>query len=373
MMTAANPYPHRDRPRLCGGDLGLFLSEIRNIGIALLRGLHFLSENSDRVGSCHQTGQSPSVWIKKPGHKGCCPGDRCKFPLDGTDDFHMKRSIFIPVFILFFIFSALLPSHVFAAGWFSPRTSSISLPANIVVPGNADVGAVLWTSTREESKLLDGTFAENSTIWGSVSNGTLAPGFTDVYETNIPGLGVRWWAIWRARNFPSGVTTPITSPGTHNAGATGWQLNDSHMQTIWIELIKTGPIQSGKLSVGTLVTSKFNCAQGGCRDWQVTVAGQSSISAGPTCSVSTPAIPVSMGNIATTTFTGMGATSPPRPFTITLACSGGAGYYDQFLCHADGRVSPRQYLHHVVAHFCVDRIRARYSYSQRGCRARLWA
>ncbi|WP_210691550.1 hypothetical protein, partial [Pseudomonas chlororaphis] len=101
-MTAANPYPHRDRPRLCEGDLGLFLYEIRNIGIALLRGLHFLSENSDRVGSCHQTGQSPSVWIKKPGHKGCCPGDRCKFPLDGTDDFHMKRSIFIPVFILFF-------------------------------------------------------------------------------------------------------------------------------------------------------------------------------------------------------------------------------------------------------------------------------
>ncbi|SFP34431.1 Pilin (type 1 fimbria component protein) [Pseudomonas sp. NFPP07] len=236
----------------------------------------------------------------------------------------MKRNIFISIFILFFIFSAFVPSYVFAAGWFRPTASAISLPTSLVVPGNAVVGSILWTSSPVTSQLRDGAVLDdNNTIWASVNNGTLAPGFTDVFQTNISGLGIKWWGTWKARNFPGGLTMPIVDPSTFSPGPTGWKNGDTYPQTIWVELIKIGPIEKGTLSVQTTTTMRFNCQLGGCQNWGVSVSNTSTVLAGPTCTVSTPAIPVSMGNIATTIFTGMGTTSPPRPFTITLACSGG--------------------------------------------------
>lgn len=236
----------------------------------------------------------------------------------------MPRNICISTAFLVFALSIFTPTQASASGWFSPRTSSIALPAKVIIPGNADIGSALWKSTSVTSQLSDRAVVnETDTIWASVNNGTLAPGFTDVYQTNISGLGIRWWGTWKARNFPGGTTLPITGPGTHNAGPTGWRNGDVYPQTVWMELIKTGPIQTGTLSVITTTTMKFNCSLGGCQNWDVNISGTSSILAGPTCTVSAPVIPVSLGYIATTTFRGVGTTSPSRTFSITLSCSGG--------------------------------------------------
>ncbi|AUG41532.1 fimbrial protein [Pseudomonas chlororaphis] len=236
----------------------------------------------------------------------------------------MPFNAYISTTILILTLLLFTPTQASAAGWFNPMTSSITLPASITVPGNAEVGSVLWTSTPVVSQLQDRAVArETDTIWATVSNGELASGFTDVYQTDISGLGVKWWGKWKARNFSGGTTLPITDPSTNNAGPTGWQNSDSYPQTVWLELIKTGPIQKGTLSVKTTTTTKFNCSLGDCKNWDVTVLSTSTILAGPTCTVSTPVIPVSLGHVATTTFKGVGTTSTPRPFTITLSCSGG--------------------------------------------------
>jgi hypothetical protein len=139
---------------------------------------------------------------------------------------------------------------------FTPAASIIKLPESINVPaGNIMNGSVLWESPMVKSTLdttsysvLSGPYSE---IWPQIMNPTTLDG--DIYSTSLRGIGVRWRATWKARNFPNGKTMSITTQ-SNNAGATGWLRNDVHEQTIWMQLIKTGAVQSGTFSVSSYVS-----------------------------------------------------------------------------------------------------------------------
>ncbi len=243
---------------------------------------------------------------------------------------HMKRLAFFTGFAA----AAAMSMDALAGGEFSPMTSSITLPTQITVAGNLPAGSTLWKSPVVTLSLsaapLAGTTESgkdisSSEIHGRIQGASKAPGYKDVYSTNVAGLGVRWSGTWRAPNFPGGITMPITTPNENTAGAAGWTwFSPSRAQDVWIELVKTGDIAGGLLANQAMnAYLQFQCAYT-CTAGTVKLAGSTQVVTGPSCSVANTAIPVALGSVFARRFTGVGSTSTPQPFEITLNCRGGA-------------------------------------------------
>lgn len=184
-------------------------------------------------------------------------------------------------------------------------------------------GSVLWESPMVKSTLDTISYSvlsgPSSEIWPKIMNPTTLDG--DIYSTSLRGIGVRWRATWKARNFPNGKTMSITTT-SNNAGATGWQKDDVHEQTIWMQLIKTGAVQSGTFSVSSYATAQFDC-NSLCNNWTVKATGSTVVRTGASCRVKTSNIAVNLQRINRSLFNGIGATSAPQPFDLELICTGG--------------------------------------------------
>lgn len=221
--------------------------------------------------------------------------------------------------------------NAFSGGIFSPSTSSISIPTGITVPGNSPAGSILWKSAPISLNLSARQFgSENlvdigrAEIFANIQSATKTPGYSDVYSTNVSGLGVRWWATWRAPNFLSGSTMPITTNAENNPGAAGWRwTDDARAQDVWIELVKTGSIAGGQLSNLTMnAVLQFHC--GTCTSGTVSLTGSTRVVVGPSCTVANSALSVPMGAVPISRFTGVHSTSDPQRFDIMLNCRDGA-------------------------------------------------
>lgn len=124
----------------------------------------------------------------------------------------------------------------FAASTWSPAYGEINLPSFLSVPRDTPIGATIWTSHAIRSELTSPDSNPKTQIWADVQNGPLVSGFSDIYQTSTPGIGVRLMGEWRARNYPGGKIMPITNPTRHNPGDTGWVPGDRYPQRIWIDL-----------------------------------------------------------------------------------------------------------------------------------------
>ena len=244
--------------------------------------------------------------------------------------FSSKFTSFFRVCLVFLISlaAAAMTTNALAGGIFTPSTSSISLPTQITVPENAANGSVLWKSAVTTSNLsavnpgFDIAFAE---LHANIRSGTKATGYSNVYNTNIPGLGIRWWATWRGPNFAGGKTMSITSPLENNAGALGWTtVTSTYTQDIWVELVKIGNISNGRLSPSAInAYLQFQCSPS-CTAATISLTGSTTVMVGPSCTVASSAISVPMGAVPVLRFTGVRSTSVPHSFDITLDCKGGA-------------------------------------------------
>lgn len=208
-----------------------------------------------------------------------------------------------------------------ARGLFTPANSAIQLPAELTATGETAIGSTLWKSGEVHSTLTnreeDPNVISEAVIFGHLKNNTPLAG--DISATNIRGIGVRWKATWRANNFPYGKTMSITNPAENSAGAAGYSGSSRYVQTIWLELVKTGPIQNGNLSVTNWVEASFFCYYAACRTWQVTASGTTRVSAAPVCSAS-PSIHVPMPPWI---LGGDSVASRTAHFKIVLSCAGG--------------------------------------------------
>lgn len=212
-----------------------------------------------------------------------------------------------------------------AYGYFTPSSSVIQLPASIPVANNTANGSIIWKSNVVKSDLRHdgaggGGIVENySKIFARVMNATASN--KDIYATNLPGVGVRWKATWTAPDFPSGSTMSITRPEENASTYTGRLGNNAYVQTIWIELVKTGDISTGNLSIGTSVSVDFFCYLR-CNSWDVRTSGNPTVSSTPVCSATSepPNVPM-----PTWILGGDHVASQTAGFNIVLSCIGGGG------------------------------------------------
>ncbi|MFM0730242.1 fimbrial protein [Paraburkholderia sediminicola] len=158
----------------------------------------------------------------------------------------------------------------------------------------------------------------------------LAPGFTDVYQTNIAGLGIRFTFNSTDCGISNQVlangSTRLNCPFTGPLGGPATPLN----LTVTSTLIVTGTISPGASNLSTIpaIGLTFRTSDGGSSSW-----GKSPIYSGSatgtlthaTCSVSQADIRVPLATADTRAFAGgAGTVFAPTPFSLTFACSAGA-------------------------------------------------
>ncbi len=208
-----------------------------------------------------------------------------------------------------FVLLHLLPNESHAAICTTPYDFKLQGPTSINFDPSLAVGATLWsglvpaTATTGGGQCSGGTF---SILFRGV--GTPA-GY--IYPSGIDGIGYRvrmstsmcymgWW--------PGSCSSQLWAPGvaTHS---------------LLVELVKTGPISGG----GTL-TGKFAEWMADGVELYLSYSWVGSVVVrpiNPTCSVTTPSVPVPLGSIPASRFSGVGSTSASQGFNIALQCSGG--------------------------------------------------
>ncbi|HGV9339744.1 fimbrial protein [Enterobacter hormaechei] len=181
---------------------------------------------------------------------------------------------------------------------------------NIAVQRDTPVGSVIATATTgayNGGNTIAGcteawTFRQELTKWQTLS----AQG-NGVYNTNVPGVGIRMTS-------PSGKVLPYDLPINAN---TYVNINGDGIKA---ELIKTGDITGGTLDTGMLarasVVNQFYIAN-------VTLNGNNTITS-ESCTVTTPTVNVPMDDHEKSEFSGVGSTTDWVNFDIGLTCDVGA-------------------------------------------------
>ncbi|MFP3501840.1 fimbrial protein [Burkholderia sp. SIMBA_062] len=149
-----------------------------------------------------------------------------------------------------------------------------------------------------------------------ISGGKLVPGYTNTYETGIPGIGIQFRAaipgIANTQIAPFRESTTGTSE-TFNAGVT---------------LVVTGPVGSGSVAGSTLPTMTWRAAQGTDRiSYVLRVSGTLTVT-GTTCAVRNASLKVSMPQIKGSALSQVGSTGGDQSFSIDLdRCAQGLKVY----------------------------------------------
>jgi type 1 fimbria pilin len=201
------------------------------------------------------------------------------------------------------------------------------------VPQAASTGATVTTLAADPFQpncyFSNGSTSTLATLYIDLSTtAALAPGFTDVYQTNIAGLGIRY-AFNSTSCAANNVTLPnglvrLTCPFS---GAINVTLYAD--VSVTSSLIVTGPMGAGAstLSVVPTVGITYATSESGSR-W-----GKGPLYTGSatgtlikaTCSVTQPAVSVLLPTADTRAFSaGVGAVAAPQGFSLSFSCTTGA-------------------------------------------------
>jgi type 1 fimbria pilin len=230
----------------------------------------------------------------------------------------------------------------------SPVTYSVAAPATINVSDATPVGTVLSSATAFPSQ--SGTYATcmgtagstyNYTIGGTVQRFTGSTGISNVYATNIPGIGIRitYLTAFSSTGYLSYTATNSSTVGDGGAGTGGEVINTTF--SVKIEWIKTSTIVgNGAITPGQVGVGQFN----GTTVANIVLAGSTNIVApsGPTCAINASSTQtVNLGDHAAASFTGVGSMTPPTGFNINFDCSGGTSGMSRsvYLTMTDATVS----------------------------------
>lgn len=208
---------------------------------------------------------------------------------------------------------------------------------SISVPANTPVGTVVSTLApidyTMQCKFANSGSNPNETSATNTANFTTTTPLvlgTDVYQTNVTGIGVRYIfnssacnaANVTIANGAAAVTCPFSGP-------VGGAYVPAPM-TVTVQLVVTGPISGGisNLTTAAVVGLAF-VSSDNPKSWPApnlytgTATGTLTQA---TCSVQ-PTPPVSLPNIGTGALASVGTTAGARAFSLSLSCTSGAKVY----------------------------------------------
>ena len=201
---------------------------------------------------------------------------------------------------------AAIASCNFAGGVTSELSKTVNF-GKVTVQRDSPVGTVLASQTTgayNGGTLFFGCTTDWAYRWESSMWPTLSSYGNGVYNTNIAGIGVR------ITNLTSNKVMPYDQPVNASTYI--------YISDVKAELIKTkaGAVGAGTLLNGTLsrasIINQFYTAN-------IALTGTNTI-VPVACSVTNTSIAVPMGDVPRTAFTGVGSSSPEKPFSIPLNC-----------------------------------------------------
>lgn len=181
----------------------------------------------------------------------------------------------------------------------------------VVVQRDVPIGSVLATAVTgayNNNNPIAGCTREAWTArWEMTKWGTLSGYGSNVYKTNLPGVGLRLSSTVSGRILPFEGRYPYNASGS-------WATLPG--EGIKGELIKIGNITSGTLTNGMLarasVVNKFYFAN-------ITLNGTNTVTAAA-CTVTSSSVNVPLGDYGKGVFTRQGTTTAWHPFNIDLVC-----------------------------------------------------
>ncbi|MGB7193056.1 MAG: fimbrial protein [Collimonas pratensis] len=193
-------------------------------------------------------------------------------------------------------------------GW-SGKAISFNFPATIPVQRDLPVGGTISSISTPlvagSQEYLSCTGASTS-LNSAYTNGWVPAG--DIAPTNVPGVGIRITLVNQAtpRVVPFELATVA---GTFSLINANWT----------VELIKTGPVSAGQITLGRYAGFAVKSAY-----WITYIDAASGGQIVPvSCSVSNAAISAPLGEVNVSQFTGPGSTPKSYAFNIPLVCDAG--------------------------------------------------
>lgn len=207
-----------------------------------------------------------------------------------------------------------------------------NLPSSMQVPLNAAVGTVLYDPgwvNNGGGAMVTCTWGNNiKYTFGSNYGWAVEPGYSDIYQTGVPGIGIR---VYGSNNMSGGGARAFKpSPGVlipFDDGAGG--ATHGPLPSFRVQLLVTGPVSAGttNMPIGSGTSAVGHMYYGPLETGSVSLSNNITFTV-PTCTVTTPANrTVTMPVVATSSFPTVGSTAGNGSFTISLSCAGNTQVY----------------------------------------------
>ena len=199
----------------------------------------------------------------------------------------------------------------------------LNFGASLDIPANKKLGSVV------ASTYLVGSFRYNSMAGCSVRktstvNGTLVPGYKDVYQTNIPGVGIMYKSTTM---IGGGYEADPVSGYDFTLAASG-----SGSGQFWVnaDLIKVETVGSGSLTSMPNVDYSFSSSCAPTISVNETLVSGTIVNGLTSCAVANKAVTISLPDVGTRDLISAGATAGTTSGSIPLSCNAGTNVYVTF-------------------------------------------
>lgn len=140
-----------------------------------------------------------------------------------------------------------------------------------------------------------------------------ASGYTDIYQTNVPGIGVKVWSNFSGTVYLGNSLKYWYSPGAAYSGG-AW------IASIYFQFYVIGPVSTGVVTLPAPIAESWansvsGSTAGGTRYNTLTMTDGISIS---TKACTTPSLTVDLGKHKVSEFAGVGSVSSSTPFDFML-------------------------------------------------------